>query len=115
MVSTNVDYGPASETWPGNWSGGGAGASFSSGTGSYDKDGSAYLTCCVFDSTTPVVLRYRTEGLVNVRDFSSAKITQDSASFTFHVVAVPEPGTYAMFLAGLGLMGVIARRKRQTA
>ncbi len=25
---------------------------------------------------------------------------------------VPEPGTYAMFLAGLGLMGVIARRRR---
>jgi hypothetical protein len=24
---------------------------------------------------------------------------------------IPEPGTYAMFLAGLGLMGVIARRR----
>lgn len=27
--------------------------------------------------------------------------------------AVPEPETYAMFLAGLGLMGAIARRRRQ--
>lgn len=29
------------------------------------------------------------------------------------VPAVPEPGTYAMLLAGLGLIGVAARRKRQ--
>jgi hypothetical protein len=29
------------------------------------------------------------------------------------VAAVPEPETYAMFLAGLGLMGAIARRRRQ--
>lgn len=29
------------------------------------------------------------------------------------VTAVPEPETYAMLLAGLGLMGVIARRRKQ--
>ena len=29
------------------------------------------------------------------------------------VTAVPEPGTYAMILAGLGAMGFIARRRRQ--
>ena len=28
-----------------------------------------------------------------------------------HIDAVPEPETYAMFLAGLGLMGAIARRR----
>jgi hypothetical protein len=29
------------------------------------------------------------------------------------VTAVPEPETYAMLLAGLGLMGVVARRRQQ--
>lgn len=29
------------------------------------------------------------------------------------IAAVPEPETYAMFLAGLGIMGTIARRRRQ--
>lgn len=32
---------------------------------------------------------------------------------TFSVAAVPEPETYAMLLAGLGLMGFIARRRTQ--
>lgn len=31
------------------------------------------------------------------------------------VTAVPEPETYAMLLAGLGLMGAVARRRRQAA
>jgi hypothetical protein len=34
--------------------------------------------------------------------------------YTLHITAaVPEPETYAMLLAGLGLMGAIARRRRQ--
>lgn len=30
----------------------------------------------------------------------------------FHIAAVPEPEAYAMFLAGLGMVGAIARRRR---
>lgn len=30
----------------------------------------------------------------------------------YQIIPVPEPESYAMFLAGLGLMGVIARRRR---
>lgn len=39
---------------------------------------------------------------------------QDSTRFSAQITtAVPEPETYAMFLAGLGLMGGIARRRKQ--
>jgi len=40
----------------------------------------------------------------------------DSITFArpFTVAAVPEPETYAMMLAGLGLMGFVARRRRQS-
>jgi len=34
---------------------------------------------------------------------------------SFHVTPIPEPETYAMLLAGLGLMGFVARRRRQSA
>ena len=32
----------------------------------------------------------------------------------FSVATVPEPETYALFLAGLGIMGAVARRQRKT-
>jgi hypothetical protein len=41
--------------------------------------------------------------------FSAAPIT------TVPVAAIPEPETYAMLLAGLGLMGLVARRRRTAA
>ena len=34
-----------------------------------------------------------------------------SLSYDYVLSAIPEPETYAMFLAGLGLMGVVARRR----
>jgi hypothetical protein len=38
----------------------------------------------------------------------------DSVTFGYeYVMAVPEPDTYAMLLAGLGIMGFIARRRMQ--
>jgi hypothetical protein len=33
---------------------------------------------------------------------------------SFQPAAVPEPGTYAMMLAGLGLMGFVAARRKNT-
>jgi hypothetical protein len=57
---------------------------------------------------------------LNVLSFDVTNIGQHSgnpaglrAEFTSSITAVPEPETYAMLLAGLALMGGIARRRRQ--
>lgn len=42
---------------------------------------------------------------------SAYNVGIDNVNFT--IAAVPEPETYAMFLAGLGLLGGIARRRKQ--
>lgn len=42
-------------------------------------------------------------------DFSAV---ESGATFGLSVTAVPEPGTYAMLLAGLGLIGTMVRRRR---
>jgi hypothetical protein len=41
--------------------------------------------------------------------------TPFTAVSTFNVAAIPEPETYAMLLAGLGLLGFFARRRAQKA
>jgi len=45
-----------------------------------------------------------------VQDCASGNCTQDLGVFTS---MIPEPETYAMLLAGLGLMGFVARRRKQ--
>ena len=48
------------------------------------------------------------------RKDASASLSRDTASFTIQVSAVPEPETYGMLLAGLGLIGTIIRRKSRS-
>ncbi|WP_348696936.1 PEP-CTERM sorting domain-containing protein [Duganella fentianensis] len=48
---------------------------------------------------------------LNGGDFGSSNLTMLGA--TYVVGAVPEPETYGMLLAGLGLVGLAARRKKQ--
>ena len=47
------------------------------------------------------------------KGLSHAALTD--VSYNFSVTAVPEPETYAMLLAGLGLVGFTARRRKQAA
>lgn len=39
--------------------------------------------------------------------------SSNAVLYSTHVAAVPEPGTYAMLLAGLGALGFVARRRHQ--
>jgi|GEM_PF-629502 len=56
------------------------------------------------------------EGSVYAASFDQhSEIHQVMFTGTLPVAAVPEPETYAMLLGGLGLMGFIARRRKQAA
>jgi hypothetical protein len=50
---------------------------------------------------------------VTLGDAVGATLTADLGSTLVNVSAVPEPGTSAMLLAGLGLLGLMARRRIQ--
>ena len=50
-----------------------------------------------------------------VQKFELTGTTASSYAGSLTVTAVPEPETYAMFLAGLGIMGAIARRRSNKA
>lgn len=49
---------------------------------------------------------------VGFEDLVPSRDTYNNLSFTVEVAPIPEPHEWAMMLAGLGLVGVIARRRR---
>ncbi|MCH2221562.1 MAG: PEP-CTERM sorting domain-containing protein [Aquabacterium sp.] len=46
-------------------------------------------------------------------DLGEASLWVNTITVTANVAAVPEPQTYALLLAGLGVMGLVARRQRR--
>lgn len=70
------------------------------GGGSFFKIGTNYSSTAL------------TAGMLKLYYFDS-NYSDNSGSITAHVTAVPEPESYAMLLAGLGLMAGIARRRKQ--
>jgi hypothetical protein len=85
------------------------GALFRTGPGEVNPDGLAHALVTVGDSGRTFV---SFEDLVGGGDrdfndhmFSLANVTT--------VPAIPEPSTYALLLAGLGVVGFLGRRRRQ--
>lgn len=50
---------------------------------------------------------------VSISFETTGGFSADAVIDRVYVAAVPEPGTYALFLAGLGVMGLIASRRRR--
>jgi hypothetical protein len=49
----------------------------------------------------------------NIHSTTTGWMQGQDKSYRLTVAAVPEPGTYAMMIAGLGMLGAIARRRKQ--
>lgn len=77
----------------------------------YDNGNLVHTTSTIGTSSTPVFLSSGYGGSVDrVRVVgSNGNYVMDDVQFT---AAVPEPETYALMLAGLGMMGAIARRRK---
>lgn len=65
---------------------------------------------------SPIQVVFNSVGLDYLNSFSPSSVIGIGASFThFDITPVPEPSTYAMMLAGLGLLGLVRCRKQQQA
>lgn len=78
--------------------------------GSPDGSTGSFFLAIPYSSTSTSLVQFVTSAGMYVTD--SAPGTNVQANW--HVTSVPEPETYAMLLAGLGLLGVAARRRKQS-
>jgi hypothetical protein len=65
-----------------------------------------------FASFTPNINATNADTFLYAGSFSLGTLTSSSLVLNYDVPAVPEAGTSGMILAGLGMLGFIARRKR---
>jgi len=71
--------------------------------------GSGYSHCDLGDATMGHIWHAYPNGICDPSYFDGCVA---ATTETFYVRAVPEPETYALMLAGLGLVGFIARRRK---
>lgn len=64
------------------------------------------------EALSPTQLRVRIEDLFPIDPYSATSLDDYDLQFTLTLQPVPEPGTLALWLAGLGAAGFVARRRR---
>jgi hypothetical protein len=137
-VFTGASVTPSSgtgEAWSFNFSGSGHstdGGDFLFNPGAvmtwYEPNGTTYnnlyfvsSTSWLLESEQPVPANTNNDGIYGIFNLGTSIYAgidsyngdQVFASVNESVAAVPEPETYAMLLAGLGLLGFMARRRKQ--
>ncbi len=83
-----------------------SGASTEPDFAEYAGDRSSLTNMSAYSSLVNNVNNWNVDSVANS---SSAALVPNTSNFT--IAAVPEPETYAMFIAGLGLLGFSSRRK----
>ena len=73
---------------------------------------SAGSTSQLLPGTTSFALQVRTNATNFTSGFMGVLGSGAGSQVSFQPTAVPEPGTYAMMLAGLGLMGFVGARRK---
>jgi len=73
-----------------------------------------YFTTSLTDSYKQLTLNYFDIDKITFKGIGVGNLVFDDMIVN-QAAVVPEPETYAMLLAGLGLVGFAARRKRQAA
>ena len=91
----------------GNWAQGSLNAPFGSLVGSFDNGTTFFLIGTSYSGIAAA-------NTLNLYYFDSNN-GDNTGSIVVDVTAVPEPESYAMMLAGLGLMGLVGRRRKQKA
>lgn len=110
----SLDGGPVTSFTP-NWVSGGSNASFYE-TGSTDSEVSVVAEAT--DGGTLSFLQiymYKDTAIGALRTEHYSQVSNQWSERVAISAPVPEPETYAMLLAGLGLMGAVARRRKNKA
>jgi hypothetical protein len=112
-LSTGLEWSSSGSAWFGNQLNFGYRPGVDAGSGNWNLPGAPGNGNVFFGRLNTTTGAFTQD--VSFTGFTIAGQPVTGPSFGYAVAAIPEPESYAMMLAGLGLLGFIARRRKQTA